>query len=91
MFNLKTVSSFLDFSDNFIGLSGPPDVVKSVAKSFRIYYRPTATSSNGDYLIDHSIFFYLMGPDGKFVCNFGRDTTAETCAEIIIKEMNMSD
>lgn len=62
-------------------------MVKSVAKSFRIYYRPTATSSNGDYLVDHSIFFYLMGPDGKFIYNFGRESSAETCAKTIIDEI----
>lgn len=81
---------FVDFGD-FIGLTGDSDVVKSVAKSFRIYYRPTATSSNGDYLVDHSIFFYLMGPDGKFRCNFGRESTAEMCAETIIKEMEKAN
>lgn len=82
----KDKNLFLDFGD-FIGLTGPSDVVKSVAKSFRIYYRPTATSSNGDYLVDHSIFFYLMGPDGKFICNFGRESSAQICAETIINEM----
>lgn len=77
----------LDFGNDFIGLTGAPDVVKSVAKSYRIYYRPTPTSSNGDYLVDHSIFFYLIGPDGKFVCNFGRDSTAEGCTETVLKEL----
>lgn len=77
----------LDFGNHFIGLTGDPEVVKSVAKSFRIYYRPTPTSSNGDYLVDHSIFFYLMGPDGKFVTNFGREVGGEECGRSILKEM----
>ena len=82
-----TYAFHLDFGDDFIGLSGDSDVVKSVAKSFRIYYRPTSTSSNGDYLVDHSIFFYLMGPDGKFICNFGRETSGEECGRAVLKEM----
>ena len=77
----------IDFGD-FVSLTGSSEAIKSVAKNFRIYYRPTATSSNGDYLIDHSIFFYLMGPDGKFICNFGRESSAEACSKIILKEMN---
>ncbi len=82
------ICDVLDFGDGFIGLTGPSDVVKCVAKSFRIYYRPTATSASGDYLVDHSIYFYLIGPDGKFICNFGRDSTADSCAETVIEEMN---
>ena len=78
---------FVDFGDDFVGLTGPSDVIKSVAKGFRIYYRPTPTSPTGDYLIDHSIFFYLIGPDGKFICNFGRDSSVESCTETILKEM----
>lgn len=78
---------FLEFGSNFVGLTGSPDVVKEMAKKFRVYYRPTQTSDNGDYLVDHSIFFYLMGPDGKFVTNFGRSMTAKECTETVLKEM----
>lgn len=74
----------LDFGNDFIGLTGPPEVVKEVAKKFRVYYRPTQTSDNGDYLVDHSIFYYLMGPDGKFLANFGRNITANECANSVL-------
>lgn len=29
-----------------------------------------------DYLVDHSIYFYLMDPEGQFQGAFGRTTTA---------------
>ena len=28
-----------------------------------------------------------MGPDGKFIYNFGRDSSVESCTEIIINEI----
>jgi protein SCO1/2 len=33
-----------------------------------------------DYLVDHSIFFYLMDPEGKFVDCYAKDTTADEVA-----------
>lgn len=34
-------------------------------------------SEDDDYLVDHSIFFYLMDPLGNFVEAFGKSSTAE--------------
>ena len=33
---------------------------------------PPNAKPTDDYLVDHSIFFYLMDPHGKFVDAFGR-------------------
>ncbi len=88
---MKFYFSCLDFGNEFLGLTGAPEVIKEVAKKFRIYYRPTQTSGNGDYLVDHSIFYYLMGPDGKFVTNFGRNTTSQECAEAVLVELSKAN
>lgn len=29
-----------------------------------------------------------MGPDGKFVTNFGKNITASECAKVILEEMH---
>ena len=38
-----------------------------------------------DYLVDHSIFFYLMDPEGKYKAHFGKidgvDRVVERCVE----------
>lgn len=38
-----------------------------------------------DYLVDHSIFFFLMGPDGKYLAHFGRQETAESVVAKILE------
>ena len=38
---------------------------------------------DADYLVDHSIFFYLMGPDGKYVEHYGRNDSAEVVVDKI--------
>ena len=44
-----------------------------------------------DYLVDHSIFFYLMDPTGSFVEAFGKNSTADiVCTKFddALKEWN---
>jgi protein SCO1/2 len=57
-----------------------------MAKTYRLYFSapPRALDEDEtDYLVDHSIFFYLMGPDGQFVEHYGRNDTAEEIAQKI--------
>ncbi|CDS13956.1 hypothetical protein LRAMOSA06129 [Lichtheimia ramosa] len=67
-----------DFHPDMIGLTGDQDEIRKVAKSFRVYVSsPPNVAEGEDYLVDHSIFFYLMDPEGKFVDCYAKDTTAE--------------
>ncbi|KAI8983052.1 SCO1/SenC-domain-containing protein [Pilobolus umbonatus] len=67
-----------DFHPDLIGFTGDKDKLKKVARSFRVYaYTPPDASPEADYLVDHSIFFYLMDPEGNFIDCYARDTTSE--------------
>lgn len=67
-----------DFHPRLVGLSGTYDETKAVCKTYRVYFStPKDASPDGDYLVDHSIYFYLMDPEGEFVEAFGRSSTAE--------------
>ncbi|KAG0166504.1 Cu-binding protein [Apophysomyces sp. BC1034] len=74
-----TVKEYVkDFHPDLVGFTGPFDEVRNVARSFRVYMSvPPNVTEGDDYLVDHSIFFYLMDPEGKFVDCYGRDTTPE--------------
>jgi cytochrome oxidase Cu insertion factor (SCO1/SenC/PrrC family) len=68
-----------NFHPRLVGLTGTPDEIAAMAKSWRVYYqKPKAEEGKKDYLMDHSTFLYLMGPDGKYVRHFeyGTDTNA---------------
>lgn len=61
-----------------MGLTGPYEAVKAACKSYRVYFStPPNADPSGDYLVDHSIFFYLMDPEGRFVDAFGRSAGKE--------------
>jgi protein SCO1/2 len=53
-----------------------------------VYFSTPATAKpDDDYLVDHSIFFYFMDPEGQFVDAFGKDTKAEEVVARVRKEI----
>ena len=51
-----------EFHPDIIGLTGTYDDIKGVCKKYRVYFStPSDVKPGQDYLVDHSIYFYLMG------------------------------
>lgn len=73
-----------EFHKDIIGLTGTWEQIKSVCKSYRVYFStPEGVQKGQDYLVDHSIYFYLMDPEGDFVEAIGRQHSPEAAAAII--------
>ncbi|TID17340.1 protein sco1 [Venturia nashicola] len=73
-----------EFHDDIIGLTGDYDEIKKTCKVYRVYFSTPPTLKAGqDYLVDHSIYFYLMDPEGDFVEAIGRNFTADQAARVI--------
>jgi protein SCO1/2 len=71
------------FGGGLVGLTGTPQQIADVARAYRVYYAKVAASDSGSatYLIDHSAFTYLMGPDGQFIQLFRHDLGAIEMAQ----------
>jgi protein SCO1 len=82
-----------DFDHEMIGLTveenGDSEPLHKMAKAFRVYFRPAKTGSE-DYLLDHSIFFYLLF-DGQFVKVYGRSMSSEQIVRDILDVAKQSD
>ncbi|TFK64708.1 SCO1-SenC-domain-containing protein [Pluteus cervinus] len=66
-----------DFHPSFVGVVGPWEATKAVCKAYRVYFStPPNADPAGDYLVDHSIFVYLMDPQGNFMEAFGQSVPA---------------
>lgn len=75
-----------EFHPLYIGLVGSYDDTKAICRQYRVYFStPPNADPKGDYLVDHSIFVYLMDPEGKFVDAFGQVVGADEMAEKITK------
>jgi protein SCO1/2 len=73
-----------EFHPDFIGLTGTHEEIKDVCKAYRVYFStPKDVKPGQDYLVDHSIYFYLMDPEGDFVEAIGRNFTADQAAKVI--------
>ncbi|KAF2105105.1 SCO1 protein [Rhizodiscina lignyota] len=81
----EVVKEYLkEFHKDFIGLTGEYDEIKNTCKVYRVYFStPPHVKPGQDYLVDHSIYFYLMDPEGDFVEALGRTHSAEDAAKII--------
>ncbi|KDQ65140.1 hypothetical protein JAAARDRAFT_53042 [Jaapia argillacea MUCL 33604] len=85
------ISTYLtDFHPRFIGLTGSYPAIKAVCRAYRVYFStPPEAKPTDDYLVDHSIFVYLMNPEGEFVEAFGQVSTAEEVVERFEKEVGL--
>lgn len=81
----STIRTYLaDFHSSFIGLVGNYHETKTVCKAYRVYFStPSDADPKGDYLVDHSIFVYLMDPEGRFVEAFGQVAQKEEMVDKI--------
>jgi len=77
-----------EFHPRLVGLTGSYQDTKSVCKAYRVYFStPPTAKADDDYLVDHSIFFYFMDPNGQFVDAFGKDTSMENVIGRVQKEI----
>jgi protein SCO1/2 len=83
----KLKTYLASFSPRFVGLTGSPDAIASVAKEYRVYYREHQ-EENGSYTVDHSGIIYLMDPDGAFVTNYSLDTAPDALAADLEKRIS---
>src|SRR5215470_5874987 len=54
-----------NFHPRLIALTGTAEQIAQAAKAYRVYYEKSRSSSGSDYLMDHTVYIYLMGRDGK--------------------------
>lgn len=74
-----------EFHKAIVGLTGSWEGIKDVCKKYRVYFStPENVKKGQDYLVDHSIYFYLMDPEGDFVEAIGREHSPEEAARVIL-------
>ena len=75
------------FSPRLVGLTGTEDQVTAAAKAYRVYFNKVEQDQPDAYLMDHSTFIYLMGPDGEYRRHFGANAPPEELAEGLRAEL----
>lgn len=77
------------FDQRIAGLTGTPQQIAAVADAYGAYYKVQSPDvANHNYFVDHSTYFYIMDPDGKFVRGLHYDATSEFIAEAMLRLIN---
>ena len=59
-----------------------------MCKKYRVYFSTPPDAKVGeDYLVDHSIYFYVMDPEGDFIEAIGRQHSPESAARVILEHI----
>ncbi len=69
------------FHPRLVALTGSDAQIAAAAKAYRVYYRKAEDPSASEYLMDHSSFIYLMGPDGSYVSHFAHNAKPQEIAQ----------
>ena len=81
-----TVPVMADYAANFeprlVGLTGTEAQIRAAAQAYKVFYQK---QDSGDefYLMDHTVFTYLMLPTSGFADFYKRDVTAQDMARSV--------
>lgn len=70
-----------EFHPKLVGLTGTAEQIEAVKKAYRVYASKVQMEGMEGYMMDHSAFTYLMGPDGANLAIYPAKDTAEQIAE----------
>ncbi len=74
------------FSPQLVGLTGTPEQIARIAEAYKVYYRKVENEDSAlGYMIDHSGYMYLMGPDGKYLAHFPHHISEASLTEGLAK------
>jgi cytochrome oxidase Cu insertion factor (SCO1/SenC/PrrC family) len=75
------------FHPRMVGLRGSPEQTAQAARAFRVYFAKVQPRDTTDYLMDHSSFIYLVGPDGRVRSLFRPETSPEAIAAAVTAQL----
>jgi cytochrome oxidase Cu insertion factor (SCO1/SenC/PrrC family) len=80
-----------NFHPKLIGLTGSQEQVSKAVKAYRVFAQKQKTGEGADeYTMDHSSFYYLIGPDGNFLTHFNHGVAPGKLAESLKRRVSGS-
>lgn len=68
------------FDPRLVALTGTRRALADLGRVYGVFAAKVPTGEPGAYVMDHTSFLYLMGPDGKYVRHFESDVSADDLA-----------
>ena len=84
----KVLADYLSaFHPSFVGLTGSPDEIRTVANAFKAFYVKVPDQRSGDYSIDHSGVIYLIDRNGEYLGFMPPQTNPDRLTEVLRKHL----
>ena len=75
-----------NFHDRMVGLTGSAEQISKAAKQYHVYYEKVKKDrAEGEYLMNHSSYVYLLGPNGDYLDHMSHKTKAQGIADKLQK------
>ena len=65
------------FDPRLVALTGTPRELTRLGRAYGVHSAVVPTAEHGGYVMDHTSFLYLIGPDGKYVRHFESDVSVD--------------
>jgi cytochrome oxidase Cu insertion factor (SCO1/SenC/PrrC family) len=65
------------FNPRLVALTGTPKALAKVGRRYGVFSAKVPTGEPGGYVVDHTSFLYLIGPDGKYVQHFESNVSVD--------------
>ncbi|WP_145481684.1 SCO family protein [Stenotrophomonas rhizophila] len=75
------------FGPDMVGLTGTPRQIAAVTDAYHVYYKKVPYGTQGQYMMDHSTFVFLLDRTGRYVDHFGRTADEAKVARQIAGEL----
>jgi cytochrome oxidase Cu insertion factor (SCO1/SenC/PrrC family) len=76
-----TPEALRSYAENFhprlVALTGAPRELDRLGRAYGVFFAKVPTGDPGEYLMDHTSFVYLIGPEGKYVRHFESDVSVD--------------
>lgn len=84
---VKSLKTYVElFHPKLIGLTGTQQQIDHVIDIYKVYAQKEGNGA--DYMMNHSAFTYLQGPDGKVIGIYAHDTDPDNMAKQISQALN---
>ena len=77
------------FSPRLVALTGSHRALGDVGRRYGMRYARAPGATGDDYLVDHTSFLYLMGPDGKYLAHFEKDVSVDDLVDALERTVTM--
>jgi protein SCO1/2 len=76
------------FDPRWVMLTGPQAAIDALARAYGVFAARFLLDADGAYLMDHSGFVYLVGPDGRYQQHFENDVEVEALVAALLAPPN---